>query len=68
MTLIVGEIVEGSMCYLCGGLLIYLGKLGNMNHFKCRNCGLQDSEIVQEDVIIIDKNSIRKDNSNANKL
>jgi hypothetical protein len=27
-------------CEACGGQLEFLGELGNMAHFRCRQCGL----------------------------
>jgi len=28
-------------CKLCGGPLLFLGKLGTMKWFRCRNCGME---------------------------
>jgi hypothetical protein len=27
-------------CKLCGGLLMLLGQLGLLKHYRCRNCGM----------------------------
>jgi hypothetical protein len=26
-------------CPMCGGELIYMGELGELSHYQCRNCG-----------------------------
>lgn len=31
---------EGVECHACGGPLVYLGVLGTLVHFRCRDCGL----------------------------
>ncbi len=28
-------------CAACYGPMIWMGRLGNLTHVKCRNCGLQ---------------------------
>ena len=30
-------------CETCGGPLVYLGDLGSLMWFKCRNCGLEQN-------------------------
>ena len=30
-------------CEMCGGPLEALGALGNRNHYRCRNCGMEFS-------------------------
>lgn len=30
-------------CSACGGPLVVLGTLGRLEHFRCRNCGLERS-------------------------
>lgn len=30
-------------CSECGGPLIWIGKLGGKNHYRCRNCGMDQS-------------------------
>jgi hypothetical protein len=30
-------------CAACGGVLMFLGQLGRLLHFKCRACGLPQS-------------------------
>lgn len=34
-------------CEICNGPLVYLGTLGNTNHFRCRNCGADHAETVE---------------------
>jgi hypothetical protein len=29
-----------TMCRLCSGPLLELGKLGHLMHYRCRNCGV----------------------------
>ena len=31
-------------CKICGGDLIHFGKLGTLNHYKCRHCGMMFSK------------------------
>jgi hypothetical protein len=33
-------------CVLCSGSLVVLGTLGNRLHFRCRNCGIEQSRKV----------------------
>jgi hypothetical protein len=33
-------------CVLCGGPLVPLGTLGNLEHSRCRNCGMDQSRRV----------------------
>ena len=35
--------LEGYPCGTCGGELVYLGTLGNREHYRCRNCGMDVS-------------------------
>lgn len=35
-------------CDVCGGPLMFLGKLGRRLHFRCRDCGLEWS-VVEDD-------------------
>ena len=35
---------EPQECPLCEGGLIFLGALGNKNHFRCRDCGSDCSQ------------------------
>lgn len=37
------------ICPLCGGPLVYLGPLGNLEHFRCRNCGAECSHEYEEE-------------------
>lgn len=30
-------------CELCGGMLVFLGQLGMVEHFRCRDCGMMYS-------------------------
>ncbi len=39
-------------CCACGGPLVPLGQLGKLMHFRCRNCGLDQSQ-EQEDKELI---------------
>lgn len=32
---------EDNPCGYCGGLLVFLGQLGNVRWFRCRDCGVQ---------------------------
>ena len=36
------------MCTLCGGRLVLLGKLGMLNHYRCRSRGMLWSKRVPE--------------------
>lgn len=36
------------MCSQCDGELCYLGTLGNRDHFRCRQCGWEESAPVVE--------------------
>ena len=31
------------ICPLCDGPVFYIGTLGGLDHFKCRNCGIEFS-------------------------
>lgn len=35
-------------CRVCGGELSVLGQLGQRTHFRCRDCGLDQSMIVPD--------------------
>lgn len=35
--------MEPPTCSTCGGIGNYLGQLGNLIHFRCRQCGMQFS-------------------------
>jgi DNA-directed RNA polymerase subunit M/transcription elongation factor TFIIS len=35
-------------CHSCGGVLIFLGQLGNLFWFRCRQCGLEQSHEESE--------------------
>ena len=35
---------EELACSLCGGGLVLLGKLGSLDHYRCRNCGAEMSK------------------------
>jgi hypothetical protein len=37
---------EASPCPVCGGPLEVMGKLGHLQHSRCRNCGMQTNEEV----------------------
>jgi len=30
-------------CTICGGVLIFLGRLGRREHYRCRDCGIDQS-------------------------
>ncbi len=32
---------EGPQCEVCGGPPVWLGQLGKLEHWSCRNCGNQ---------------------------
>lgn len=36
------------VCEACEGPVQYLGRLGNLEHFRCRNCGMQQSVEVDD--------------------
>ena len=38
--------LEGQQCATCGGSLAYQGALGNREHYRCRNCGMDVSTAV----------------------
>lgn len=38
--------LEGHQCASCSGSLAYLGTLGNREHYRCRNCGMDTSTPV----------------------
>lgn len=38
---------EDNECFLCSGSLVVLGTLGNRLHFRCRNCGMEQSRRAQ---------------------
>ncbi len=39
----------GDACALCNGPLVSLGRLGCLEHLRCRNCGHEQSEVVVEE-------------------
>jgi hypothetical protein len=39
--------LEGEPCSFCGGDLAYLGTLGTLEHYRCRNCGMEFNTPVQ---------------------
>lgn len=39
---------EGPCCSMCGGPCAVLGQLGNLVHFRCVNCGMQQSKDASE--------------------
>jgi hypothetical protein len=42
------EIEEPSSCSVCGGESQVLGQLGNVTHYRCRNCGMDSMSPVYE--------------------
>lgn len=34
---------DGPTCPTCGGPVVYMGELGDVIHFRCRNCGSECS-------------------------
>ena len=34
---------EPESCEMCGGVVGFLGTLGNLDHYQCRNCGIETS-------------------------
>jgi hypothetical protein len=44
--------LENPVCCQCGGPGVPLGQLGSLFHFRCRNCGFQFSEAVEETLVI----------------
>lgn len=43
-----GEYDPGN-CQQCGGPLVILGRLGDLLHMTCRNCGMQFSRLSERD-------------------
>lgn len=39
-----GQDERSDDCQLCGGALEVLGSLGRLAHYRCRNCGAQESK------------------------
>ena len=37
-------------CSICNGDKVFMGKLGNLNHYRCRNCGKEYSVNVKNDL------------------
>lgn len=37
-------------CKECTGTLMFLGLMGNMEHYRCRNCGLDQCQPASEDL------------------
>lgn len=37
-------------CGICNGELEYMGTLGELDHYRCRNCGMDSSKQIEEDV------------------
>lgn len=44
---------EGDPCAMCGGPLVYLGTLGTVKHYRCRNCGWEARGGVDPSVHVI---------------
>lgn len=38
--------MDHEYCSACGGELVTLGILGNRAHYRCRNCGWQQSQVI----------------------
>lgn len=36
------------MCKVCNGVLVFLGRLGNLDWFRCRDCGMEQSVEVED--------------------
>ncbi len=34
-------------CSVCGGDKAFLGKLGNVNYYRCQNCGMQSMKKIE---------------------
>lgn len=48
---------QAPVCAVCGGPCELLGTLGSIDHFRCRNCGMtqsQPTEPVEDEVTIFD--------------
>lgn len=39
--------VRREACYCGSRTFIYLGRLGRLEHFRCRDCGLDRSEVAE---------------------
>lgn len=37
-------------CEVCSGDKVFMGKLGNLNHYRCRNCGKDSSVNLEDDL------------------
>ncbi len=43
-------------CFKCGGPLYRLGSLGQLNHFRCRHCGMDQASSLGDDIDPQDEN------------
>ncbi len=53
------DLLDNPPCPECGGPGIYLGQLGYLMHFRCRNCGVgfsEQSNTEEDDLPDADKN------------
>lgn len=53
-------------CSVCGGDKETLGKLGNIQYYKCRNCGIQSMKKI--DTIKINPNKIKVRDENIKNM
>ena len=51
-------------CYVCHGTCAYLGNLGNLEYFRCINCGVEFSEKENEMFGPNDYNPMLDDDAN----
>lgn len=51
------DCTESLKCGLCGGLLVFLGLLGDLAWYRCRDCGLEYSHRVNRPKIKEEKPS-----------
>lgn len=51
------EYAASETCQLCGGALVFMGKLGNRDHCRCRNCGYWCSFPSEEVKITVQGNT-----------
>jgi hypothetical protein len=53
--------VGSALCDLCGGELFDLGRLGNRQHQRCRNCGAEGSYVIQTEAELEENGQPRLD-------
>lgn len=46
------EQLMNTECVICNGPLVSLGRLGAIEHFRCRNCGHDQEGVVEEEPVV----------------